>query len=262
MDVILEKKSRKVKIVSAIIFCLCGFSVLLYIIPKVFIYTESHYEISTVHYSTIVQSIIFEGKVDFKSKKAIQAKVPGLIEELPVQAGDTVKKGEKLLSLDTSLNLTELINLERQLFQLQGEKEQLQIDSDNEDLNFQNNIRTKKVALDSYRKQVDRSNKLLENGAISIEEVENLKSQIDNLSDEIQFLTSSHSNSLQGFALKEKNLNEKIKNANEDIEKWKERINNKKIISEDNGVILECMVKEGQMVNENQVCFIMQKSEY
>lgn len=261
MDVVLEKKSRKVKIVSVILLCLCGFFVFFYFIPKVFIYTESHYEISTVNYSTITQSINFEGKVDFKSKKAIQAKVPGLIEELLVQAGDTVRKGEKLLSLDTSLNLTELIDLERELFQLQGEKEQLQIDLDHEALNFQNNVRTKEVALDSYRKQLERYNKLIENGAISIAEVEDLKSQIDNLSDEIQFLISSHSISLQGFTLKKKCLNEKIKNTNEDIEKWKEKISNKKMEAEDNGVILECMVKEGQKINENQVCFIMQKSD-
>lgn len=259
MDVVLEKKSKKGKVSFVIFLCFVGFLGLFYIIPQVFIYTESHYEIGTVKSATIVQRINFEGKVDFKTKKAVQAKVPGLIEELLVTAGDTVKKGDKLLTLDTSLPLSKLTALEREAFQLQSEKEQLQIELQQEVLNFQNNMRIKEAALATCQEQLERYNKLLEKGAIAPAEVENLKTQMNNLTEEIQFLIANHSLSLQGYSVKEKYLNEMIKNINAEIEKWKAKINHHTLEAESDGVVLECLVKEGQIITENQVCFILQK---
>jgi HlyD family secretion protein len=262
MDVIMERKKKNKLLLTLVVVLVLGFILLLIImIPKLFVYTESQYEIGIVHQDTIIQSIAFEGKVDFKAQKIIQSKAPGLVEMLDVQEGDSIHKGQRLILLDTSPNLTELRNLEQQLFQLNNEKNRLLIDKDKEELSFQYNIKQKRNSLNALNETLENNKELLKQGAISIEANKQLETKINNLKDEIQFTEANYSCLLREIANKLQEIDGKIKNTTENVGIWNERIKNREIKAEFDGIILETLVKEGQMINENQACFTFQSSD-
>lgn len=262
MDVIIEnKKKNKLFIISMVPFALGLIFFFMKFIPKVFLYTESQYEIGIVHLDTIIQSITFEGKVDFKSKKIINSHTSGMIKEINVQEGDAIRQGQRLLLLDTSANQTELRNLKRQLSQLNNDKDLLLIKKGQEELDFQYNLKLKKEALNSLKQKSAVNDSLFKQGALSSEEVKKLETQISDLEAEIEYFQENHSYSLREFANKLTAIDEKIENLTEEINLLEQKVNQPEIKAEFNGIILESLVKEGQTINENQVCFTVHKSD-
>lgn len=263
MDVIIERPKRKVKLICTLFGILLIGAILFWGLTcsDLFIPQIAEYEASEVYIGSISRSITFEGKVDVKERKVIRTKAQGLVEQIYITEGSKISKGQVLATLDTSHYNSQVLVYQNQLALLQYEKEQLAIKQERKALDFAHTIDLKKAELQIAEKELHESSTLVEYGGISMKDLEGLENQIHNEKEYIRFMEKDYAYELKELHSQEDIINEKIRFLKENIKNCERIIQNRNIIAEEEAIVLEEKIQQGQLVQENDVCFVTRKSD-
>jgi len=127
--------------------------VVLFIGTAVFLYKKSHqppvvYEVVTPFTTTIVKKTVATGKVIPRKQVNVTSQVSGVVDELYVTAGDTVKKGDLVAKISLAPNMVTLNQAETQL-----ESARIRFKNTEEELSRQKNLLQQKlVSISAYNK--------------------------------------------------------------------------------------------------------------
>ncbi|WP_049723197.1 efflux RND transporter periplasmic adaptor subunit [Gilvimarinus polysaccharolyticus] len=125
----------------------------LFVGTAIFLYKKSQeqpvvYEVSSPFTSTVVKKTVATGKVIPRKQVNVTSQVSGVVDELYVTAGDTVKKGDLVAKISLAPNMVTLNHAESQL-----ESARISFNNAKEELDRQKNLLQQKlVSVSAYNK--------------------------------------------------------------------------------------------------------------
>lgn len=178
--------------------------------------TKFEYNTQKPYFGGIVDSIIATGTVQAQNLVDVGAEVTGQIKILHVKLGDRVKKGDIIVEIDAT----------KQENELKKQQSQLEI--------YQADFNAAQIAYDIALSKLKREEKLFALKATSMENLDNAREDC----------------SLK--LAKTKQLQAQINQAKITLNSAQKDLNNTKIVSPLDGVIVSLPTKQGQTINSNQ----------
>jgi len=226
---------------------------------------KANVESEVVGKGSVIKYIDEIGELKPKEQIYVKTQISGIINNVKVEEGDLVNKGDILLELDTTSLELELKSLEANLRGLYAELEEASTGTDKEVISGLNAQIA--IAENEYEKnkEVYENNKVLfESGAISKTEYntsktlyENSLEQLNIARNDLLLQTKELSNNLR------ETYEARIDSLSYQIEELKNQINKAIIKADIDGIITEKLIEKGDFVNLGQKLIeISQKENY
>ncbi len=133
-----------------------------------------------------------EGEIVAKKNADICLRGNALIQEVMVQKGEYVRKGDVLFTIDTTLGLQSSADEETLRNQIQVEKARMATLTSQTTLEAQNALASAKSKLKEAQIKYDHQKQLYDSGAISAEELQSALSNLETLKSEVATVESSN----------------------------------------------------------------------
>jgi HlyD family secretion protein len=202
----------------------------------------------------LVQSISVSGNIEANDKFEINLSPTQKITKVYFKEGDTVKKGDVLVKLDTT-------DLEYQIKKAILNLDILKIGSSNANKQATINLESAKSTYDHLKKKFDANQELFNNGYISQEEYDTSKKSLLDAENQIKLAEIQYNSSQLNNSDSDKKKQIELTQA--DIENLKKKIADSSIKSTVNGKVIKLSVKEGQFpANTNSLVQVCDLSVY
>ncbi|KPU27663.1 hypothetical protein TR13x_03820 [Caloranaerobacter sp. TR13] len=204
-------------------------------------------EVYKVSKGDVVEYIDETAQVKSESDRMIYSKMMGDVDEIKVEVGDRVKKGDTLVIINTDNIDLEIKSLEAKLKALKATYKEAVKGPDKELINqAEAKVRLEKILLDEANRNYENSKKLYESGAISFDQY---KTALDNLNlqkESLQIAENELEQIKKGASsnIKEQYLAQ-IKELEYQIDKLYRTRDDYFIKSPVDGMILDLNIKEG-----------------
>jgi RND family efflux transporter MFP subunit len=211
-------------------------------------------ETAELQKGNIRSDIFIDGKIKAKEESQIVLDLPYPVTDIYVEEGDKVKKGDVLAKLDTKTLELEVIKSE---INLQIEQKNLEdLVSGISNLKLKQELENAKKEYENAKKELDRYIVLLEEGAISTEEIEQKETIYEKAKNTYE-LALENINSNDDLIIQEK----KVEQQKADIALLEEKLENAIIKSPIDGVIVTSNTKKGILATSSNVLFIIDNTD-
>ena len=213
-------------------------------------------DVITLNYKDFTKGFTEEGEIMAAQEWPIFNPVEGKLQLLKVQNGDSVKKGQVLLEMNTSDLNYQLEGLKAQLQSLEGQRLQT-IKSPNEALIAQQTLLIQLAEKDAQTEELNltRMKALYDAGSIALvqyEEAERTSEKANNLLEQqklgLQLIYEQHQTS-QGTELYYSNQKKALQ---AQIDQMEDKISKAKVVAFQDGIIKDLSLKEGSVIPQGQ----------
>jgi len=237
-----------------------GLAVLLIIIGIAYVIKggrEIEAEVVEVERGDVTSFVEETAVVKSRNQRTIYAQTMGEIQEIRVEEGDFVRKGETIAVVDTTKNELQIKMMEAQLEGLKAVYREALKGADEEKIKqAEASVRSLQIRVEQARREAENSKKLYEEDAISYEAyknaVDNLALQEESLKiaqNELALLKKGASSNIL------KQHQAKIKELEYQIEMLKQSREDLVITSSISGTVLDVLVKEGIYLQPGMAMF-------
>ncbi|MFO7886976.1 MAG: efflux RND transporter periplasmic adaptor subunit [Eubacteriales bacterium] len=216
-----------------------------------------------VEKNKLTEELNFIGTVKSDSSSTLSPKITGEVNEILIDEGDYVKKGDLLLTLDKSQLEASMktifqkeITLNTQISYL---KEQISTFYNSNPI--MDKIRTVESNIAFQESELSKMEKLYEGDAISKTELDKAKHQLDTLKIQKSELNSTADNNYNQL-VHEKNMSEKqLQELKSNLEEIELSMSNSQLAAPYDGIISQVMIEEGELAMPNKPAVIISSTE-
>lgn len=243
------KLSRKGKIVLGVV-------TLVIIVMVGYFINQSSSQVSVDYYTVdegeILQSISSEGKIISEDVSTAFAGANGEVIIFNKEIGDVVEKGDVIAKINKDTILLQIDGVNGQIANVEYMLKEAVKPAEKERINsLEYSIETAKNNLERSKEQVSKMEKLYENQAISLEELDNAKDQKIELENQVKSLQSDLSLLKKtASANVQMQYESQINSLKAEKEQLKNTLNRTDIVADINGVITEKFIKKGSFVTQ------------
>lgn len=186
----------------------------------------------------MVKSVYASGYIDSSDSVIVRPEVSGYVRRIFVREGDTVKRGDLLLSISNDTLVEQIRDLEAQISSIE---ERLKPDSDfRRDLEY--TIEIKREIYKNLEKNYERGKLLFEQELLTLEMFENLRRDYTVAKKEYERQIHFYNDSIKNLRFQLQSLSAKKKALEHELDKYNVR-------SPIDGTVLRRFVNEGDYVN-------------
>jgi HlyD family secretion protein len=211
----------------------------------------------------LIEELNFIGTVRNDSSSTLSTKITGEINQILINEGDYVEKGDSLLILDKSqleASMKTILQKENTLnTQISYLKEQISTFYSSNPL--MDKIETVENNIEFQERELSKMEKLYEGDAISKTELDKAKHQLNTLKIQKSELKSTADNNFEQL-VHEKNMSEKqLEELKSSLDEIELSISNSQLTAPYDGIISQVMVEEGELAMPNKPALIISSTE-
>jgi HlyD family secretion protein len=211
----------------------------------------------------LIEELNFIGTVRNDSSSTLSTKITGEINQILINEGDYVEKGDSLLILDKSqleASMKTILQKENTLnTQISYLKEQISTFYSSNPL--MDKIETVENNIEFQERELSKMEKLYEGDAISKTELDKAKHQLNTLKIQESELKSTADNNFEQL-VHEKNMSEKqLEELKSSLDEIELSISNSQLTAPYDGIISQVMVEEGELAMPNKPALIISSTE-
>lgn len=211
----------------------------------------------------LIEELNFIGTVRNDSSSTLSTKITGEINQILINEGDYVEKGDSLLILDKSqleASMKTILQKENTLnTQISYLKEQISTFYSSNPL--MDKIETVENNIEFQERELSKMEKLYEGDAISKTELDKAKHQLNTLKIQKSELKSTADNNFEQL-VHEKNMSKKqLEELKSSLDEIELSISNSQLTAPYDGIISQVMVEEGELAMPNKPALIISSTE-
>jgi len=211
----------------------------------------------------LIEELNFIGTVRNDSSSTLSTKITGEINQILINEGDYVEKGDSLLILDKSqleASMKTILQKENTLnTQISYLKEQISTFYSSNPL--MDKIETVENNIEFQERELSKMEKLYEGDAISKTELDKAKHQLNTVKIQKSELKSTADNNFEQL-VHEKNMSEKqLEELKSSLDEIELSISNSQLTAPYDGIISQVMVEEGELAMPNKPALIISSTE-
>lgn len=220
--------------------------------------SKDQQEITKPFLADITEKIVATGTINPRKEVMIKAQISGIIDEIYVEAGDAVEKGQALAKIKLVPNEVNISNAQSSVelarIRQQQSKRELERQRTINDQNL--DVETARASLANAEKEEERNRKLFEKGVIAQQEYQRFKLDLELRAADFKNAQIRTNNTLRQAELDLEIREQELEVAINNLQLIREGVSNKSkqianvVVATTNGMVLDVPVEEGSSVVE------------
>jgi HlyD family secretion protein len=204
------------------------------------------YTYAPVETRTFIRKLAVSGNVKPEEILTVKLESEGMLQELFVQAGDDVKEGDLIATIDTSNLRESLAEAEDALLKAQNKVNELLLNKKIQDKNNEKTIVSLEEQLNSLKETLALQEKLYEIGAISLKDLQDAENAVKKAQNELDSKPEEFRLNDEKFQFEQKAAQDALAKAEKTYKELEDKFTNTKIYAPISGRILEVEAVAGK----------------